>query len=272
MEAGRKFGNKCTFPYRKVEEQPNKKPKKGGDKNAVAILKDVRQLGCVFQDTVPLESLTILRKGTKILGPIRRVRFTKATQRHADIREHKGPSLNKMEVKVPHQRSPYAVKFEDRSQEEIERQERCARGDAWELTKNILKLKETDKATFFSPTNEWSLPAPSAIKPEERQLVVDFGASLHMLSRKDLNSAELEAVKVSESPTTVVVNTGEVPTKEEATVHVKELGLFMTVMLLEDTPAVLSLGKLCITDIIAIGQVVRSHISSKMANEENATR
>ena len=38
---------------------------------------------------------------------------------------------------------------------------------------------------------------------------------------------------------------GEVLTKEEATVYVKELDLFVTVMLLEDTPAVLSLGKLC---------------------------
>ena len=34
-------------------------------------------------------------------------------------------------------------------------------------------------------------------------------------------------------------------TKEEATVYVRELDLFVTVMLLEDTPAVLSLGKLC---------------------------
>ena len=38
---------------------------------------------------------------------------------------------------------------------------------------------------------------------------------------------------------------GEVQTREEATVHVKELYLFVTVMLLEETPAVLSLGKLC---------------------------
>ena len=38
---------------------------------------------------------------------------------------------------------------------------------------------------------------------------------------------------------------GEVQTREEATVHVKELDLFVTVMLLEETPAVLSLGKLC---------------------------
>ena len=66
-----------------------------------------------------------------------------------------------------------------------------------------------------------------------------------MLSRKDLNSAELETVRVSENPTTVVTANGVVQTKEEATVHVKELHLFVTVTILEDTPAVLSLGKLC---------------------------
>ena len=60
-----------------------------------------------------------------------------------------------------------------------------------------------------------------------------------------MNSAELETVKVSKSPTTVVATNGEVQTKEEATVYVKQLDLFVTAMLLEDTPAVLSLGKLC---------------------------
>ena len=168
-----------------------------------------------------------------------------ATQRHANIRENKGPSLGKIQVKVPHQRSPYALKFEDRSQEETERQERCARGDAWRLAINTWKLKEKDKATFCSLTNEWCLPAPSAIKPEERGFVVDCRASMHMLSRKDLNSAELDTVRVSQSPTTVVTANGEVQTREEATVCVKELDLSVTVKLLEDTPAVLSLGKLC---------------------------
>ena len=38
---------------------------------------------------------------------------------------------------------------------------------------------------------------------------------------------------------------GEVLTREEVTVCVKALDLFVTVMLLEETPAVLSLGKLC---------------------------
>ena len=34
-------------------------------------------------------------------------------------------------------------------------------------------------------------------------------------------------------------------TNEEATVHVRELYIFLTMKVLEDTPAVLSLGKLC---------------------------
>ena len=38
---------------------------------------------------------------------------------------------------------------------------------------------------------------------------------------------------------------GEVQTREEVTVYVKELDSFVTVMLLEETPAVLPLGKLC---------------------------
>ena len=135
--------------------------------------------------------------------------------------------MQKFKSNVPHQRSPHAVKFEDRSQEEIERQERCARGHAWRLAKNILKLKETDHATFLSLTNEWCLPAPSVIKPEEGEFVVDSSASMHMLSRKDPNSAELETVKVSKSPTNVVTANGEVQTKEEATVYVKELYLFV---------------------------------------------
>ena len=75
-------------------------------------------------------------------------------------------------------------------------------------------------------------------------LVVDSGASMQMVSKRDLNSAELETMRTSRSPTVMTAN-GEVQTREEATVNVKELDLFVTVMLLEETPAVLSFGKLC---------------------------
>ena len=63
--------------------------------------------------------------------------------------------------------------------------------DAWKLAKNLYKLNETEKATFSSPTNVWSMPAASTIKPEEREFVVDSGASMHMVSKKDLNSADI---------------------------------------------------------------------------------
>ena len=46
-------------------------------------------------------------------------------------------------------------------------------------------------------------------------------------------------------PTIVITANGEVQTHEEAIVYVKELDIFLTMKVLENTPAVLSLGKLC---------------------------
>ena len=68
---------------------------------------------------------------------------------------------------------------------------------------------------------------------------------MHMISKKDVNSAEMDTLTTSRSPTTVITANGEVQTHEEATVYVKELDIFLTMKVLEDTPAVLSLGKLC---------------------------
>ena len=140
--------------------------------------------------------------------------------------------------------APNAPKFEDRSQEETEWQERCAREAAWKLAKSVLKIKEQERATFFSPSENRCLPA-SNLKPEEREFVSDSGASMHMISKKDLNDAEMGTLTKSCSPTIVITANGEVQTHEEATVYVKELGIFLTMKVLENTPAVLSLGKLC---------------------------
>ena len=114
-----------------------------------------------------------------------------------------------------------------------------------EWTQSILKIKEKDTSTCFSPIEVWCFLAPSVTKPEEGEFVVGSRASMHMLSRKDLNSAVLETVQVSKRPTTVSTASGEVQTNEEATVYVKEFDFLVTAKLLEDTPACLSLGKLC---------------------------
>ena len=245
-ESGCKFGDECSFPHWKVEEQPKKKPKKGGDTSAAAILKSVRQLVCVLQDTEPLESPPILREGTKSLGTFSTSTIHKsyaASCQHprklrsiADWNTSQTftiiavPTLWKLRIGLRR-------RLKDKSDAPAE-----TRGD-W--PRIFVSFIETDNTTFFSPTNDWCLPAPSVIIPEEREFVVDSSASMHMVSRKDLNSAELETVRISESPTTVVKVKGEVLTQDEGTVYVRELDLFVTVMLLQDTPAVLSLGTLC---------------------------
>ena len=60
-----------------------------------------------------------------------------------------------------------------------------------------------------------------------------------------MNSAELETVTTPRSSTTGTTANGEVQTHEEATIYVKELDIFLTMKVLENTPAVLSVGKLC---------------------------
>ena len=176
-----KFGEKCSYAHRQVDEQPSIRSKKNDDKSAVAMLKkndwhenvwqpvvnldkshkrswrpdknrdhelkrgptgrrssNARHLGCVFQDMKPPKS--ILRKSSNMQKPIQRVKVTKAVARHTKIRDHI-PSLGFYCPGEPHQRSPNAPKFEDRSQE-TEWQEQGAREAAWKLAKNVLNLKE----------------------------------------------------------------------------------------------------------------------------------
>ena len=120
---------------------------------------------------------------------------------------------------------------------------RCPRSSV-EAGQKCSKIKGENKATFLSPSEIWCLPAPSNLKLEEREFVVDSGASMHMISKKDLNDAEMDTLTNSCSPTIVITANGEVQTDEEATVYVKELDFFLTMKVFEDTPAVLSLGLL----------------------------
>ena len=214
-KSGCRFGEKCSFAHRQVDEQPTKRSTKNDDKSAVATLKKgnwqeresvtdqchdrpeklgegsggklgqksfkrqssaARQLGSIFQDMTPPKS--ILRKCTDMRKPIQRVKFTKAIARHNKIRDQ-NPSLGKICPGEPHERSPNAPKFEDRSQEETECQEQGAREAAWKLAKRVLKLKEHERAAFFSPSENRCLPA-SNLEPEERECVVDSRASMHI--------------------------------------------------------------------------------------------
>ena len=109
---------------------------------------NTRQLGCVFQDMEPPKLTSILRKSTDMQRPIRRVKFTKAIAHHTKIRDQ-NPSLGLICPGEPHQRSPNAPKFEDRSQEETVWQEQGAREAAWKLAKSVLNFKEKKQSNIL---------------------------------------------------------------------------------------------------------------------------
>ena len=82
---------------------------------------------------------------------------------------------------------------------------------------NLYKLSNLDEATFYSPTEaKMIIPAPNSQIPEEREFVDDSGASIHVLSKKDLSLDEKDTVKRSRHPTVVTTANGEVQTFEEA--------------------------------------------------------
>ena len=90
-----------------------------------------------------------------------------------------------------------------RTQEDTLAKERWARRAAWDLAKFCSKIRgnlDQIRATFFSPSKVWCVPTPSTVKVKEREFVVDSWASMYMLRKKDLNSAELETVRVSRTP------------------------------------------------------------------------
>ena len=120
--------------------------KKLGQDSSKRRFSDARQLGCVFQDmTLPK---SILRKSTDMPKPIQHVKFTKAIARHTKIRDQ-NPSLGYICPGEPHERSPNAPKFEDRSQEETRvARARCPRSSV-EAGQKSVKIKGAPKSNIL---------------------------------------------------------------------------------------------------------------------------
>ena len=92
---------------------------------------------------------------------------------------------------------------------------------------------------------------------------------MHMVSNKDVDSAELETMRTSRSPATVMTAIGEVQTREEATVYVKELDLFVTVYASSRNSRSAFIGETLRRTwvYVSLEKAVRIHISSEMARE-----
>ena len=70
---------------------------------------------------------------------------------------------------------------------------------------------------FYIPGEAKVMSTPVTSKrPEEREFVVHSGASMHMMSKKELSSVEMGTVERSRNPTVVLTANGEVHTHEKA--------------------------------------------------------
>ena len=90
---------------------------------------------------------------------------------------------------------------------------------------------------------ELATASTSNVSLDERAFIVDAAASLHVMCETDLSPEELVTAEVPRLPTAAIAANGSIDTTDEATVNVEDLDIFDTVQLLEDTPAVLFLGK-----------------------------
>ena len=171
-KSGCRFGEKCSYAHRQVDEQPSKRYKKNGAKSAVAMLKENEQNYRTGRPRCISLFIKYTTIGMRIPGYGAAEVFIYFTEelRHTENRsdvfdslkpcyvmltfENQNPSLGMICPGEPHQRNPNAPKFEDRSQEETEWQERGAREAASRLAKSVLKLKDKKKAAFFSPSEK----------------------------------------------------------------------------------------------------------------------
>ena len=169
------------------------------------------------------------------------------TFHHSSGRE--GPSLEVSQPSHPHSRNPIDPKFEDLCQEERRRsksdgpaeqngtwQMKCAKFEETWIKTGPWSSRFRRVALVFSHFFDWCLLAPSTIEPEARESVVDSGASMHMLSRK---------MKIQQNWKRCIqkLHNGHhsQQTNEGAT---RDLDLFLTVQLFEDTPPTIFRGHL----------------------------
>ena len=102
---------------------------------------------------------------------------------------------------------------------------------------------------FFRPPNsttqEKVVASRSDCEHESQEFIVDSGASLHMMIKYGFTSGENGTIRRSHGSAVITTASGKAELTQEATLYVNDLDVFVAMMLLEDSPAVLSSGLLC---------------------------
>ena len=146
----------AVFDMLRRRRSPAKRQRRVVRQDQLLLLKEYLQLGCVSQGSHPSKSV-LWNAGN--LGSKHTVNFSRSTWHQQKKRERKGPSRGIAQKREPRERYPCAPEFVDRSREITSQQEGCARKAAWDLARNIDKLKSADKSTFYSPSQARATPA-----------------------------------------------------------------------------------------------------------------
>ena len=224
-----KFGRTCFFRHVKAEEKPSKKSKKGGAKGSVALLKESTQLGCVSEDSYPRKSI---QRAEGKLGSKHAVKLSKGTWH-----QKKKPGKTRVHRK------------------ELFKQVWTSRAQSLRA-----KIRRNSTGGYFAPRKMRPQSSMGFVEKylqaqECRQSYVLFryssqsNASTYFKISRRAKETQTQIIRIlceaPRPPLWCLQPMGEVHTNEEAQVFVHDLNLFVTVQLLEETPAVLSLAKLC---------------------------
>ena len=155
------------------KEKPNKRSKEGGTKGSVVCLKILIRENLVY---VKRENWDQDTPSNSPKAPGTKSKFGKERVHRKELRN----STNlKIAIRVPQIQG--GVTRGNLAPRRMRPRSSMGFGE------NIFKLKNSDKTTFYTPIEAQVMLAPTSTRPEEREFVVDSGASMHMISKKDLS-------------------------------------------------------------------------------------
>ena len=120
--------------------------------------------------------------------------------------------------------------------------------DRWANGKGFQQIRspcrEISELNVPSHSNRQGFALAVSLRKNDRQFILDTGASFHLIGEHDLSPFELDRVYKFEEPFSLLTGNGVTWVDKGISIKIKRLGIEVECVILKDVPAVLSLGKL----------------------------
>ena len=111
------------------------------------------------------------------------------------------------------------------------------------MSVNVLQLLLKEILVIHGTIDEGASQGKMMIASKPRQLIVDSGATFHLVCEETLTPSERKGLRSIPKMSLQIAN-GDISTSHVTDIHVKELNITVTALVLPDTESVLSMGKL----------------------------